>query len=77
VGIERLDGSYDGETPAEREGTAGVPVTGSFSRGSVTKEPPEGLRQMVIRFKIKKNWQLIIALVVAVWTHTVGAFRSA
>jgi hypothetical protein len=28
------------ETPAEREGTAGVPVTGPFRRGSVTEVPP-------------------------------------
>jgi hypothetical protein len=29
------------ETPAEREGTAGVPVTGPFRRGSVTEVPPQ------------------------------------
>jgi hypothetical protein len=28
------------ETPAEREGTAGVPVTGPFRRGSMTEVPP-------------------------------------
>jgi hypothetical protein len=38
--------------PSQTGGKAGVPVSGSFSRGSVTKEPWK--QSMVIRLKLKE-----------------------
>src|ERR1700734_3295987 len=43
------------ETPAEREGTAGVPVQRFFHRGSVMEAPTRRLKQMEIRPEVKHS----------------------
>jgi hypothetical protein len=43
TGLSQTSQGGQTETPAEREGTAGVPVTGPFRRGSVTEVPPQEL----------------------------------